>query len=96
MNGGLATANQVRDREKGLNKSFWKWRALYKIFSQAISPVSVAPENLGVRVRSKHTPYMWVTLQDFFTHSIIKRKQRISYFFKFILFIDFLRNLALK
>ncbi len=59
MNGGSATANQVRDREKGLKQKFLEMRALYKIFLQAISPVSVAPDNLGVRVRSKHTPYLW-------------------------------------
>jgi hypothetical protein len=59
MNGGPATANQVRDREKGLKQkaSGNGERYMYKIFSQAISPVSVAPDKLGVRVRSKHTPY---------------------------------------
>jgi hypothetical protein len=41
---------------KNLNKSFWKRRVLYKIFWQAISPVSVAPVNFVVRVRRKHTP----------------------------------------
>jgi hypothetical protein len=58
MNGGPATANQVRDREKELKKIFWEWSTLYKIFCHAISPVSVAPDNLGVRVRRKHTPYL--------------------------------------
>jgi hypothetical protein len=59
MNGGPATTNQVRDRGKNLKQKFWKWGALYKIFSQAISLVSVAPDNLGVRVRSKHTRYVY-------------------------------------
>jgi hypothetical protein len=56
---------------KTWNKSFWKWKALDKIFCQAISRMSVAPHNLGVRVRSKHTPYAY-------TPSLKRPNQNIS------------------
>jgi hypothetical protein len=58
MIGRLATANQMRDREKELKQKHLGMESTKKIFSQAISPMSVAPDTLEVRVRRKHTPYL--------------------------------------
>jgi hypothetical protein len=53
MNGGLATASQVRDGEKGLKQKLLPRESTIKIFINITSLISVAPDILDVQVRRK-------------------------------------------
>jgi hypothetical protein len=59
MNGGPATANQVRDRWKKLKqKSLQTESALKKAFNHAASPKSIALDINAFRKSCIHTPYI--------------------------------------
>ncbi len=60
MYAGPATANRVRDWEKEMKQKFLQMKSTIKIFYHPISSKRVAPDNVDVRVQSKHTSYMYV------------------------------------
>jgi hypothetical protein len=61
MNVVLATANQVGDGKKGLKQRLLVMdRAIKKYLFTEHSRANVVPDNLGVWVRGKHTPYVTV------------------------------------